>query len=107
MVKETQHSSTAKRSAKLNELKKKQAKALKQFNKVAGNYKEWANAISLKDLQKFMDTESEALMRVAKNKSMVVDGKPIPIDDGMVLSLLYKSAGIDIIRQYLKSKLNS
>lgn len=101
MVKGTQPSDKLK---KLEEAKKK---AIKEFKQVANDYKKWEKSISLTDMQNFMDTESEALMRVAKNKSMVVDGKAVPIDDGMVLSLLYKSAGIDIIRQYLKSKLNS
>ena len=91
---------------KLARQAKQREKAKKEIRQVKNAYKEWSKTNSYKDLDKWLESESASLMRDAKNRYSVIQGKLIPLDSGMVESLVYKSAGLDMARQYIKQKLD-
>jgi len=92
--------------AKLQQLDKKRKDERKRVERLKAEYKKIENSPALIDLLKHLEEESETLMRTVKNRFTVVEGKVVPLDDGASLSLLYKSAGLDMAAQYIKGKLS-
>lgn len=90
---------------KLQQQALKRAKDKKRIQQIKNSYKEIEGSAALKDLLEHLDEESDNLMRDVKNRWTVVNGNLVPLDDGMVLSLLYKAAGLEMAREYIKNKL--